>query len=302
MNPIQTVARLLFVCAPTFALVVSSSAEAREEVFGSRGLAMGQALRAVSQSNDGFYFNPAALVLSPRASLDLVYQFNLDAKLNAGNVSLLDNDEKPLPGGFAYTFVDSRFFADTLDENGSPLRVERRRTGHDLRFGLGYPIMPTLSAGLTVRYLKYDIEGTKGVNAATGDVGILFHPAGGFALAIVGHNVIDIGSGEAPIKLGVGAGYTFERLLTLSFDWVVDFKSARDPAHEFHVGLELVVASLIAFRGGFFDDQVFGQRHFSLGAAYVGPPDSRFGFAFALQQEIGHAANRSINFLIRILP
>jgi hypothetical protein len=263
---------------------------------------MGQALRAVSQANDGFFFNPATLVLSPRASLDLLYQFNLDAKLNAAHASLLDNDEKPLPGGFAYTFVDSRFYADAVDEGGNPVRVERRRTGHDLRFGMAYPITSTLSAGLNVRYLKFDIEGTNGVNAVTGDLGFLFHPAGGFALALVGHNLIDIASAEAPIKLGVGAGYTFERLLTLSFDWVVDFQSAPEPAHEFHVGIEFVVANLIALRGGFFDDRVFNQRHFSFGAAYVGGSESRFGFGFALQQEIGHAANRSINFLIRILP
>ena len=302
MNSRYRSAWLLLLGAAPFVVAFPSLSHAREEVFGARGLAMGQALRAVAQSNDGFYFNPATLILAPRAGLDLAYQFNLDAKLNAGNVSLVDNDEKPVPGGFAYTFVDSRFYVDTLDENGSPVRLERRRTGHDVRFGMAYPVMPSLAIGVNLRYLKFDIEETKGVNAVTGDVGVLFHPAGGFALAIVGHNVIDIGSPEAPIKLGIGAGYTFERLLTLSFDWVVDLKSAPDPAHEFHVGLEFIVANLIALRGGFFDDRVFNQRHFSFGAAYTGGPESRFGFSFAMQQEIGHAANRSFNFQIRILP
>jgi|GEM_PF-3309509 len=140
--------------------------------------------------------------------------------------------------------------------------------------------------GGTAKYLYAERPGRHSVNAANVDIGMLVKTDFGLRLGVVGYNLINTSYDNWPLKLGAGLGYSFEDQLYIAADVLVMFdvyhekERPADPEVRYpdgtrlayRIGLEYVVAGMVALRAGYeYDGTIGGDHNVSGGIAYKDP-------------------------------
>lgn len=249
-----------------------------QDLSTSRALAMGNAFRAVSTSNEAIYFNLAGMALAPRYEVDLTWGFNNETDFDQYNVSIVDGFSTQTATGLAYT----RMVGDDLD-------------GHAAHLGFAWALGDGAALGLGLKYLNF--SKADDTNAITGDVGLLLRPTHLLSIGLAAYNVIDVYSDEAPFRAGAGVALGSDTSFRLAVDVVFDFPGDGTTA-TYHVGGEYLLARAFPLRAGYRHDEVTGDNHVSGGIGFVSPT---VALEAALAQNVsdGRSEDRTLAFTFK---
>lgn len=293
----------LFLATLTVALV-SPSLRAQDFV-GARAISVSEAYRATATGNDAIYFNPAGLVVIPRYSPEVHYQFDLVDEQHVVDVSVVDSKTSPVAAGLAYTF------------NGE--LTARTSLQHTATLALATPIFDKyLAAGAGLKYVNVsDAFLGNYLNALSADVGVLSRfSVVGLSVAAVGYNLIPIQSARVPLSAGFAANLDLGPLSALIFggqpsfgampnaagtvspstmgdligplsgwtfevDWHLEFATLYGTQSRWSVGTEYLLLESVPLRAGFLWNELENDYLVSVGAGFIVP---YFGFDVAYQQ------------------
>ena len=256
---------------------------------GTRGLAMGGALRAAAISTPSLYMNPAALSLGRLYHLEAAYQYDNAIQGHLANAAVVDSTNK-VGGGLGATYAVSD--PDHAD-----------RTTYDLRLGLAVPIAQGLSIGGTLKYLHLDQAGAPalGGTAAAGDdpllddftfdAGALLKLGELLSLGVAGYNLTNLQSPEAPLSVGFGAAVSIGGLAVVDADAILDLTTHEKVVSRYAIGGEYFAASRYPIRLGYSIDPRESDQFLSGGVGYV---DQRFSTEVSLRQQIAGGSDTTV--------
>ncbi len=249
-------------------LLATSPAHAqnREDGAPAESLGAGDAVRASAWGPAAIYFNPAGLMRVPVIVLQANYSYldGIDGH-NAG-VAIVDartNEYAAL--GVSYTLISTA--PDGID-----------RDGHQVRTALatGYRSGDfALYAGIGLRWLTLTLgeEDKKGgesddVETWTVDTGLLFDFANRIRFAVVGQNLIDTETTQAPRILGFGFSFVFETL-DVGANLDLDISGRGDTTvTTWGFGADWGLADAIHLRTGLTRDERLDQERMSFGLGW----------------------------------
>ncbi|HEY6556618.1 MAG TPA: hypothetical protein VI072_05070 [Polyangiaceae bacterium] len=258
------------------------------EIETPRIAAMGGAMRAMSNSLEGLFLNPANMAATRVYHLGVNAQIWPEARRQSYGVGIVDSivSKSRIAGGLGGTW-------NLQDPDG----VERQST--DLRFALAFPFAEEFLVGLGGRHLwlkqdgYWDGLGSMPPSAASGglkdeqivkgfafDAGITVKPAPEFAISVVGANLNNPNNGFQPTSVGGGIGYGTEDF-TVEADVLSDFTTWDEATLRAMGGLEILLADRFPIRGGYRYDQGVKSHALSLGAGYV---DNTFAAEVAVRR------------------
>lgn len=240
-----------------------------------RSVAMGGALRALSNSVEALYLNPANMATMRVYHLAGAAQIWPQARRQTYGGAAVDSvvNRQHIAGGVAANWT--RQDADALD-----------RGAVDFRFGLALPLSDQFFVGGAARYLTltqdgYDRAAGLRPSVASGglpdenivaditfDAGLTLKLTPEFAMSVVGQNLTDTGHGFLPLLLGGGLGYGSEDF-SLEVDAAGDFTTFDEGKLRAMVGGELLVADVFPVRAGYQYDEAFGTHAVSGGVGYT---------------------------------
>lgn len=246
----------------------------RGELESPRSAAMGGALRALGNSLDGLYLNPANMAATRVYHLGGVAQLWPQAGRQSYGGAAVDSILNPerIAGGLAVT--SSEFDPDGL-----------QRSVWDFRLGLALPFSEQVFFGATVKHLDVTQDGhpagTLSTTVAAGglqkesilrqtavDVGLTVRPIPELALAVVGVNVTNPKTALMPtlVSGGVGFGNTD---FSLEADVGFDFTTFEKTKMQLQGGAEVLIVGQVPVRAGYMFDEAFARHAVSAGAGYL---------------------------------
>ncbi|HMJ10087.1 MAG TPA: hypothetical protein VK524_01715 [Polyangiaceae bacterium] len=246
------------------------------EIETPRITAMGGAMRAMGNSLEGLFLNPANMAASRVYHLGVSAQIWPEAARQSYGAGIVDSivSRTRVAGGVGGTW-------NLQDPDG----VERQST--DLRFALAFPFAEQFLVGLGGRYLwlKQDgfwegygsmppsaassgLEDEQIVKAFAFDAGITVKPSEQFAVSVVGANLNNPNNGFQPTSVGGGIGFGTEDF-TVEADVLTDFTTWDETTVRAMGGLEVLLADRFPIRAGYRYDQGVASHALSLGAGYV---------------------------------
>jgi hypothetical protein len=242
-----------------------------------RSLAMGDALRANSNSLEALYLNPANLATTRVYHVGAIAQIWPDARRQTYGGGAVDSilNKQRIAGGLAanYTIQD-------------PEGVDRRVI--DGRFALALPIADVFFVGAAVKYLGISQDGPSlsvGLppSAAAGglshkrilsevsfDAGLTLKPIPELAFSVVGTNLTAPGNGFLPLTFGGGAGFGNDTF-SIEVDTTFDFTTYGRAKARVMGGAELLVADSFPIRAGYRYDEAMDSHALSGGVGYLAP-------------------------------
>jgi hypothetical protein len=248
----------------------------RGEMESPRSAAMGGALRALGNSLDGLYLNPANMATSKVYHLGAVAQIWTQAQRQSYGGAAVDSILNPerIAGGIAVTTTDQ-------DPDGVA------RNSLDMRFALAFPFSDNVFAGATVKYLTLGQDGHPDNTlaptlAAAGlkresifreisvDAGLTVKPIPELSFAVSGVNLTNPGSALMPLLLGGGIGFGTSDF-SIEADVGADFTSYDKTSLTFQGGGEFLIAGMVPLRAGYVYDQAFERQAVSFGAGFLSP-------------------------------
>jgi hypothetical protein len=246
----------------------------RGELESPRSAAMGGALRALGNSVDGLYLNPANMATTRVYHIAGVAQLWPQAGRQSYGGAAVDSALNPqrLAGGLSVTSTDQ-------DPDGL------QRSTWDFRLGLALPFSEQVFFGATVKHLDVtqegNPEGTLPLTRAAGglanesilrqtslDVGLTIRPIPELSLAVVGTNVTNPKTALMPTLLGGGIGFG-NADFSIEGDVGVDFTTYDESSLQFQGGGEFLIAGQVPLRAGYSYDQAFERQAVSMGAGYL---------------------------------
>ena len=266
-----------------------------------RVLAMGGALRALSNSTEALYENPANMAATRVYHFAGVVQLVPQADRQSYGATAVDSvvSKSRLAGGV--TGVWSQQDSDGLD-----------RKFRDLRLGFAYPFSDNFMFGASGRYFTLSQEGplrlkdgsSHPLRAGTGlvnteigkditfDAGVTLKPIPELAFAVVGNNLTDPGHGFLPLQFGAGIGYGNQDF-SLEVDAVNDFTPYGATTRVLMGGGELLIADHYSARGGYRYDEALDVSAVSGGIGYV---NREFSVDLSVRRSLGELAATWIAF------
>lgn len=238
-----------------------------------RVAAMGDALRAFSNSVSALFVNPANMAASRVYHLSAFGQIWPEAHRQSYGAAAVDSivSSAHVAGGLGGTWTSQ-------DPDGLGL------TSTDLRFALAFPFSDRFYVGLGGRYLWLKQTGSAGpfdpspasggirdkniVRGFTFDAGATLKPMDGLALSIVGQNLNNPGNGFQPMSFGGGIGFGTHDF-TLEGDALADFTTWDRTTVRAMGGFEFLAADHYPLRAGYRYDQGQKSHGISAGVGYV---------------------------------
>jgi hypothetical protein len=259
------------------------------DYLGSRALAMGGAGRADARGDQGPLLNPAGMSLSRMYTMEGGYQFISRDGGHVARVSVVDSTSSfNLAGGLFYSY-----------RTASPVGVVRL-SGHEAGVALSYPFGDRVLIGATGRYLHVaggfeDPNGTNSHAGVTVDVGAVVRAASILTLGVVGYNLHDLSTANAPVQLGYGAAlYPFPDMV-VTIDGLHDFTTSDDTRGTRTTvagGAEYMFEHKLVVRAGGGRDGGVGHAYLTAGFAAL----SEIGaLDFGFRQDV--TGDRKLTFL-----
>jgi hypothetical protein len=273
----------LVTAAAALTLGVPAGARALPDDPGTRALAMGGAGRGDARGEQGPRLNPAGMSLSRIYTLEGAYEFITHDGGHLAHVAIVDStSESNLAGALTYSY-----------RTATPAGFSRL-SGHEAGVSLSYPVFDRLLLGVTAKYFHVagGLPEPGGANAHSGftaDVGVVLRAASIATLGVVGYNLRDLSTIQAPVVLGAGAALNPAPDLTLAIDLLHDFTTS-DPTRGSRTtvggGAEYMFQRKLVLRAGGGRDGGSAHGFVSAGLAAV----SELGaIDFGLRQDIDGA-------------
>jgi opacity protein-like surface antigen len=239
--------KVLFLVVTGLALAMAVPAAAQIRTLGARPLGMGSAFTPNASGNGAIYHNPAGVGTSLMYSVEAGYEVSDDANIFAASV--VDSKINPrLAAGAGYSFTSGQ---------GAAKKV----SGHDGRLILASQVVPELMVvGVGGRYLDFSGPEDTGFKGFTLDVGAVFKVTDGLFLGAAGRNLIDpcadsedevCPTGLAPRTISGGVAFGTSLGFQLVADVEADLSKKEETALRYAGGVELLLAQLLALRGGY---------------------------------------------------
>ena len=260
------IAALVALCATV--APATAHAQSREDGAPAESLGVGDAVRANAWGPSAIYFNPAGLVRVNQLVVEAAYSY-LDGK-DGHNLGLAVADAKTNPDvalGVAYNFF-------TTAPGG------RDRDGNQVRIALatGYRSDDmALYAGVGTRWLSLVLgkddtdEGvteTDDIDTWTADIGLLLELDRRIRFAVVGQNLIDTKTAEAPRLLGLGLSFAFD-VLDISANLDLDLSDgAERVVSTWGFGADFGVLDSLHLRAGFVRDEPLDAERLTFGLGW----------------------------------
>jgi len=269
---------------------------------GVRSRAMGGAGRAIANTNEAMYLNPAGMSQSARFSLDTDYVYRLNDPVHFVGLSLVDSTTNPLAAGLDFHLgIDPTQGTKSLSYLGSLA----------LSFVL---VEEAIFLGATGKYafLPRTLGDPIQVNQFGVDAGILIKLPKGLSLAATGYNLVPTNSRRLPLSVGLGAGLNLRddsraahdlisamSGLTVAFDWLLhDFSAPTGMDHQLSAGMEYLFFEAMPLRVGYSYSLARMEHELSGGFGYV---SNDFGLEGFYEQNITLLENRSFGIVMRLL-
>lgn len=237
---------------------------------------MGGALRALSNSTEALFLNPANMAVTR------VYHI-------AGTAQIWPQASRQTYGGAAVdSVVNRQRVSGGLAANWTrqdPDGLGRR--AFDFRFALAAPLSDQFLFGAAVRYLSLSesgypsgADGLRPSVAAAGlndqdivadltfDAGLSVKPAEGLSIALVGQNLTDTGTGFLPMLFGGGVGYGNDDF-SIEADVVSDFTTYERTTTRVMAGGELLLGDSFPLRAGYTYDEGPDTQSLSGGLGFL---------------------------------
>jgi hypothetical protein len=257
----------LAVAAVAAGLMVSApfGAAAFPEYIGSRALGMGGAGRGDARGDEGPVLNPAGMSLSRVYTLDGAYQFITRDGGHFVRASVVDSTSSfNLAGGLSYTY-----------RTASPAGASRL-SGHEVGLALSYPFGDRVLVGVNGKYVHVvgdsrEANGVANHSGFTLDAGVVVRPASMLTIGIVGYNLRDLSTVNAPVAIGYGIALSPIADLVIAVDGLHDLTTS-DPTIGTRTtvggGVEYMFQQKLVLRVGGGRDG--GSRHGYLTAGFAG--------------------------------
>jgi hypothetical protein len=276
----------------------SLPARAFEGFEGTRALGMGSATRAWALGDSGTLLNPSGMVLAKSYNVEAGYAYARLLSDQYLHASVVDSTSaSQLAGGLYYTYHAGRPAPGVTGH------------GHEVGASAALPFGDNVSLGLTVKWFK--LEGAdKGPNLVDGgvsfDAGVTVRPIESLSLAVVGSNLRDLSTGQAPQQLGYGVAFLPTAGLVLAADGVTTFtrddRSGRRGTG-FRGGAEWLILERFGLRAGGGYDPTAGVGYLSAGASAVseiGAVDVGFRGDLSPEQQTLGPHNGDRNFILGV--
>jgi hypothetical protein len=238
-----------------------------------RALGMGDALRGYSVGAAALHFNPSGLVLEQRYTAEAAYSFRTTDSLNHIDVSVTDTVTARVGAGVYYRY----------------LNADNDRSGSEGGLAIAVPLGSVFSFGFLPKLQSIGGPATGGTARGFNiDVGATIRPIELVSFGVVGSNLVNKDSIEAPRTVGIGGALRLSTFLLAGFDAVWDFDSARlrgqpdQVSARYHVGGEVTI-STFALRVGYVRDQGIAHNHLTFGGGFVLP---QFAFDFGTRKNL----------------
>jgi hypothetical protein len=268
----------------------------RGELESPRSAAMGGALRALSNSVDSLYLNPANMATTRVYHIGGVAQIWPQAGRQSYGGAAVDSALNPqrIAGGLGITSTD-------LDPDGL------NRSVWDFRGGLALPFSEHVFFGGVVKHVDVtqggNPRGTLPPTRAAGglanesilrqtsiDLGLTVRPIPELSLAVVGTNITNPNTALMPLLLGGGIGFG-NADFSIEGDVGADFTTFDKTKLQFQGGAEVLIAGRVPVRGGYAYDQAFSRQSVSVGAGYLA---NEFSIDAALRLSVAGPAATAI--------
>jgi hypothetical protein len=281
----RTVFRLSAGMAAVMALAMSAPARAQtrrldDEPVTPRMMALGGRAEALSNSTSALFANPAALTASRVYHADGYVLYDPTASRFSSGSAVVDSTRNSMAAGLSYLFTTTGDEAD-------------KRSAHDVRFNLSFPIGNVLGIGTTIRYLNVSAgppapDGSsltaQGWGGFTFDAGLFLKPVSWLQISASGHNLNNPDTTAAPISVGGGVALIPTGFLSVVADVLVDFRMHDTARGRYSGGVELFLANHYPLRAGYlYDDTRGGAQAITAGLGYL---DESFGLEIGLRQGI----------------
>jgi len=244
----------------------------------ARGMAMGLGARASATSTSGLAYNAAGLSIGRLYHVESAAVYRPQPGTFSTNAALIDSYSGPINMGVSFRYAHG---------NG-----DEGHGGFDGRVALGLPLGEYFAIGATGRYVTYWREGQEGADpfaeGITLDGSIRISPLPGFHIALLGYNLIDLGSPLAPMQVGGSVSYTIDSTFTLAIDGLADLGTWSEPNGDIRpeallgAAAELFTGEVPIRAGWAFDTG--RDAHFVTGG--VGWMNDEVGIDIAVRQQV----------------
>lgn len=257
--------KTLFALLAALALpMVANAADPLPEMYNARALALGGAVASIPGKTMSARANPAALVPQRGYWASATYLNRNDNQLDAVGVTVVDNSSSPIAGAFNYLRV--------VSEGENEEAALSLAAGAE---GIYY--------GATGRFVhtrtnrNADWEST-----FLGDIGMLLLSDSGFALGLVGRDLLDSSYEVLERRVAAGISSHFENGLLISIDCVRFVDREVKKGATTHFGIEWRPDQTNwALRGGYMFDAMSNDEYYSTGLGWT---NQRIEFAYAFRQ------------------
>jgi hypothetical protein len=240
------------------AVTVARSAWAFEDFEGTRAQGMGGATRAWALGDSAPMLNPSGMSLTKIYNAEASYGYTSRLSGQFLHASVVDSTS-PLAGGLYYTYRSDKSAAGVAGH------------GHEVGAALSLPIGEHITVGSTLKWFRLagPDQGPEAVSGGlTFDGGITARLVPQLSLAVVGVNINDLHTGQAPRLLTYGAAFLPFPELVLAVDGVTalsrdDVTGARGTG--LRGGGEWTIAERVALRAGGGLDPLLGVGYLSAG-------------------------------------
>lgn len=242
------------------------------EIETARTMGTGGAKRALSNSVSALFMNPANIAAELLYHIGAFAQIWPEARRQSYGIAAVDSisSSSKVAGsmGATYNFQDT----DGIDRHWT-----------DIRGAIAFPFSDKFLFGVGGRYLSLWENGAGPLGdslASAGlpdeqivrqfsfDAGLTVRPTPDFSISVVGSNLSNPGHGYMPLTAGGGIGFG-RKQFAIELDVVADFETWGETTVRAMSGLEVLLGTNVALRGGYRYDQGAESHAVSLGAAYI---------------------------------
>jgi hypothetical protein len=283
-----------------------ATAVAAQDVYGTRSLGMGGALRAAPSGDSAVLLNPGGMTLTRAFQISSLYQYRVSDSASIFNASVVDSVTTRVAAGLFYTLTHASPERRLALGGGKTFDLNETITNHEAGLALAYPIGNILHLGLTNKYVRHEVQQpdntpdslkTDGTQGYTLDIGGVLTVIPNLNLAVTGHNMVAVHPTYYPRLLGLGASYAMGTTFLAEFDSVLNFSSAETLKASFHGGAELFLAQTYALRAGAMHDMLREATYVTAGFSLISP---KIGVDVALRQMVAGGAETMIAASVRV--
>ncbi|MFH1130980.1 MAG: hypothetical protein V1754_06570 [Pseudomonadota bacterium] len=288
-------------------LLTSQVSFAARDLWGTRSVGMGGAVRATATGATAILSNPAGLSLAKMYVVDAIYQHRFSDAANLFHASIIDSVTQVVAAGISYSFASSSPTQTLALEKGGMQKLEESTYSHAVGLSLSYPLGQMLHIGLSGHYVNYQSEFAQEVpgplqaielNNVAINAGAILRLFSALSFGIVGSNLVPIHDQLYPQTLGLGIAFQAGTVFAAEFDSVFDFTS--DPEKmtvNFHGGAEVFLAKQFILRAGAMYD-MFRDATYASGG--IGTIIQRFALEVGLRQMIDGGAETQLAVSVQL--